>query len=56
VADDVAHVEEAMDDDMEEDDPLRWLNTGYDNGGMMSQLPYDSGYEREDEEMLDVPE
>ena len=54
VADHVAPVEEDMDDDMEVDDPLRYINTGYDDGGMMSQ-PYDSGYEREDE-MHDVPE
>src|SRR3989337_2195633 len=47
-------MEKDMDDDMEEDDPLWWPNTGYDDGGMMSQ-PYDSGYEREDE-MHDVLE
>jgi hypothetical protein len=42
-------MEEDMNDDMDEDDPLRYLNTGYDDAKMMSQPPYDSGYEREDE-------
>jgi hypothetical protein len=39
VADDIATVEEAMGDAMDEDDdPLRYLNTaGYDDGGLMAQ-------------------
>jgi hypothetical protein len=45
----IAPMEEDMDDDMDEDDPLRYINTGYDDTEMMSQPPYDSGYEREDE-------
>jgi hypothetical protein len=49
VADDVAAVEEAMHDAMDEDDdPLRYLNTGaYDDGGLMAQQ-YDSGFERDE--------
>ena len=56
VDDVVGPVEQGMDDEMEEEDPLRFLNTGaaYDDGQMMSQ-PYDSGYEHADEEMDDVP-
>jgi hypothetical protein len=42
-------MEEDMDGDMDEDDPLRYINTGYDDAEMMSQPPYDSGYKREDE-------
>ena len=40
VADDVAVVEEAMHDaiDEDDDDPLQYLNTGaYDDGGLMAQ-------------------
>lgn len=60
VADHVAPMDEGIDDDMEEDDPLRYINTAYDEGGMMSH-PYDSGYdlgecEDQDAEMHeDVP-
>jgi hypothetical protein len=56
VADDVAAVEEAMDDVMDEDDdPLRFINTGgYGDGGLMAQQ-YDSGFER-DELMPELPE
>jgi hypothetical protein len=35
--DDIGPMEEDMDHDMEEDDPLQYLNTGFDNEVMMSQ-------------------
>ena len=52
--DDVAPVEEANADDVmeeEDDDPLEYINTGYDDGGLMAR-DYDSGYERGDDLML----
>ena len=54
VPDDVAPVEEANADDvMEEDggDPLKNINTAYDDGGLMAQ-DYDSGYEHGGDLML----
>jgi hypothetical protein len=58
VADHVTPMDEDIDDDMEGDDPLRYINTAYDDGAMMSQ-PYDSGYdlgehEDQDAEMHDA--
>jgi hypothetical protein len=38
--DDIGPMEEDMDHDMEEDDPLQYLNTGFENEVMMSQ-PYE---------------
>ena len=51
VADDVAAVEEAMHDaiDEDDDDPLQYLNTGaYDDGGIMAQQYEYSGFERDE--------
>jgi hypothetical protein len=46
-----------MDDEMDEDDPLRFLNTGpYDGDLDMMSQPYDdSGYQHADEDMDDLP-
>ena len=58
--DDVAPVEEANADDFmeeEDDDPLKYINTAYDDGGLMAQ-DYDSGYEHGDDDLMlpDLPE
>jgi hypothetical protein len=56
IVDVVAPVEQRMDYEMEEEDPLWFLNTGaYDDRQMMSQQ-HDSGYDHVDEELDDVPE
>ena len=61
VQDDIAPiVEEAnVDDDMEEeyDDPLKYFNTAYDDGGLMAQAKEDSGYEHGDDVLMlpDLP-
>jgi hypothetical protein len=39
----------------DDDDPLQYINTGYDDGGLMAE-EYDSGYECGDELMHDLPE
>ena len=46
MADIIAPVEQRLDDEMEEDDTLRYLNTGaYDDDLEMMSQPYDdSGY------------
>ena len=46
-----------MDDEMDEDDPLRFLNTSaYDDDLEMMSQPYDnSGYQHADEDMDDLP-
>ena len=57
VDDVIAPVEQGMDDEMDEDDPLRFLNTGgYDHDlEMMNQSYDDSSYQHANEEMDDVP-
>lgn len=56
VPDDVAPiVEEAnVDDAMEEedDDPDKYFNTAYDDGGLMAQAEEDSGYEHGDDDLM----
>ena len=56
MADVIAPVEQRMDDEMDEDDPLRFLNTDvYDDDLDMMSQPYDdSGYQHADEEMGDL--
>ena len=48
-------VEEAnVDDDMEDvdDDPDKYFNTAYDDGGLMAQDDEDSGYEHGDDDLM----
>ena len=48
-------VEEAnVDDDMEDDDedPNKYFNTAYDDGGLMAQDEEDSGYECRDDDLM----
>ena len=60
--DDVAPVvkEANVDDDMEDDDedPYKYFNTAYDDGGLMTQDDEDSGYECGDDDLMlpDLPE
>ena len=60
--DDVAPVvkEANVDDDMEDDDddPLKYFNIAYDDGGLMARDDEDSGYERGDDDLMlpDLPE
>jgi hypothetical protein len=56
VDDVIAPVEQRLDDEMDEEDPLRFLDPAtYDDIEMMSQPYDDSGYQHADEEMDDVP-
>ena len=52
----IAPVEQRMDDEMDEDYPLRFLNTGAcdDDLDMMSQPYDDSDYQHADEDMDDL--
>ena len=60
--DDVAPAikEENVGDDMEGDvdDPDKYFNTAYDDGGLMAQDGEDSGYEHGDDDLMlpDLPE